>query len=48
MMFVYCDGVYAGLAEYGVLNGTDFKQVVPQVIKFGSDLCDIDIYKIRI
>ena len=48
MMFVYCDGVYAGLAEYGTSNGTDFKQVIPQAIKFGSDMCDIDIYKIRI
>jgi hypothetical protein len=48
MMLMYIDGVYVGLAEYGRDGGTNFKQQTPQAIVFGSDLCDLDIYKIRI
>ena len=45
---MYIDGVYVGIAQYGTTGGTDFRQQTPQNIVFGSDLCDIDIYKIRI
>lgn len=48
MMLMYIDGVYVGIAEYGTTGGTDFRQQLPQSIIFGSDLCDLDIYKIRI
>lgn len=49
LMLIYIDGVYAGIAEYSAIaKDLSFKQSAPQVIKFGSDQCELDIYKIRI
>jgi hypothetical protein len=44
IMFV--DGVYAGVSL--ISPTTTFKQSEPQVITFGSDDCDLDIYNIRV
>lgn len=48
MMLMYIDGVYVGLSEYGTKGGTNFKHSTNNPIVFGSDSCDLDIYKIRI
>ena len=47
LMLLYIDGVYAGLAEFGkTYRGTVITN--NEYIRFGSETCDIDIYKIRI
>lgn len=46
LLYTYVNGIMSGIAQYP--ENDNFAQVSPAIITIGSDLCDVDIYHIRV